>query len=984
MNSLRLTSSEKHLFNPDIINNNFIKNKVLKLSANNLITNEINKDLNDNDREQNQQNEIKPLSNKNIIINKPTHFRRVNKKRKTSINESKKKKKSFSKIKLNPVFQRNPNRKLSLTSTKIFSELVRKTIIKQQNMEEKFNSVIKCLQIDLTLRTKEDLNLIKNFIKENKIVKNIVHHRINDEIENENLFQALSQELEYRYLENKETLFSISEKPDNIYLIIKGRVELYEFIEYRTDMNLYKYMKYIYTSYNTINQKDKAEKFKLKKIIEKNKDVIEISLKDIPFFIVLLIKNKCENIIENNRYNYIYSGDLEKMIIDCQNDPLIHLENFNYDKKKTNELYIQLIIKELYSKLPEISQELIDKYKYKLANQGDELLYNIKRYNLKKVDELNNGDFLGEETLDDNYIRKYTVISIEETHLASIDYDIFLDIINSYKIKITEKEAKVLKDSFYFRKIRLQYFIKNYFSDFSYQELTYGNNILSQNQPLKYLYFLKDGIIEVYCNKSIIELIDLIKILCKKLKNKSEEIKKKLFSLNNKLFIFGRINKNFIIKRPTRLLVMMNTDILGIESYICGIPYFYNCRIISEKAKFYTIPLNKIDKLLTDIKDTREYIMNDAYKRLEILSKRIIKIINNRIFHVNKSYGKNLKLKIKLNIKTDEKLKNALISRKKINELLYNNSSEIKDKEKRKSSSNIFHLTYTTPENIRKKQLEFSNFFKTEKIKQNNFSKTYYLNKTNNILSFKNIGKDKKNFKSKIVNSFKYNKTGFTLSKKVFEPKDLIQKIIDNVGGIRRKNKNVYSIKTEIKILSNFNKTLESELLLSKLKKHQKKTSRDESKISDIDNKFRKKAKTIIIHPKPMNLNDKSSSRTISLDKDSGNNNLTLSSNINRKDYKRRTSEDLNKKFSEKMLDINLNLFKKDKNILYLLKKNDFQSSTSTQKSLNLFNNNEKNQSLEPYKFKGNKYNVTYRDKYKKKIYKLIQEKIKKPNFFIE
>ena len=133
-----------------------------------------------------------------------------------------------------------------------------------------------------------------------------------------------------------------------------------------------------------------------------------------------------------------------------------------------------------------------------------------------------------------------------------------------------------------------------------------------------------------------------------------------------------------------------------------------------------------------------------------------------------------------------------------------------------------------------------------------------------------------------------------------------------------------------------------------------------------------------------MNLNDKSSSRTISLDKDSGNNNLTLSSNINRNDYKRRTSEDLNKKFSEKMLDINLNLFKKDKNILYLLKKNDFQSSTSTQKSLNLFNNNEKNQSLEPYKFKGNKYNVTYRDKYKKKIYKLIQEKIKKPNFFIE
>ena len=71
------------------------------------------------------------------------------------------------------------------------------------------------------------------------------------------------------------------------------------------------------------------------------------------------------------------------------------------------------------------------------------------------------------------------------------------------------------------------------------------------------------------------------------------------------------------------------------------------------------------------------------------------------------------------------------------------------------------------------------------------------------------------------------------------------------------------------------------------------------------------------------------------------------------------------------------NSFKENKNILNsLINSNNYE----TQKSLNIFYNDKKN--IESYKLKGSSYCITDRDKYKRKIYKLIQRKIKDPHYF--
>lgn len=984
MNSVRLFSSEKQVYKKESYN----KSPQKKLSSNYL-------SIYDNIDIIEEHNNQKALSNiKSHKYNSPNikakhAHNRVRRFSTKDLFRTKNKRNIFN---LEKRYFRKSSRKLSSRNTKIFSELIRNSMIKRQNEEERFKIIIKCLLTNFKLRTFEDLNAIKSFLKENKIVYRIINEKMN--AENEELFRALSYEMEYKYLLKKEKLFEISDKVDNIYLIIKGRVELYEHTEYNVDLTLYKYMKYIYDLYYNIKENNKnLELYKLRKTIESNSNIVNIGLDDIPYFIGLLVKIKFNLMINNNNYN-IFSEDLEEIIIDCKNDPLISLKNFDFDKEKRNDdIYIKDIINNLYKKIPKISQKLIKKYYSNLNNNEDEF-YTFKKFTLRKICELKDGDFLGEDTVDNNLERKCSVISLEDTHLAFIDYDLYMDIVNKYNDAIKDKDAKFLKDSFYFKRISLQYFIKHYFPDFSYQELTYGNNILNQNNSFEYIYFLKEGIVEIFCNQSVVEIIDLVKKLSQKLKNNSEEIKNELLNINNKLYLYGRINKNFTINNTSRLLIIPNADILGIESWITEMPYFYNCKIISDKAKFFKITLDKINNLFNYVKESKAQFIEDANKRLELLCRRLIKIINIRIQYFNKyNYYKEIEKKIfKPNIIIKENnnllIKKKIFSSKKIKDLLITKSQSNKEREKEKENQYnkhnqfpFFHLTYTNIINKRNNHLQLGNINYTEN--NDRLAKTLNFKTKNPYVSLK-------------LNSFKNRNTsskiGFTHSEKTINSKQLTQKTDDNEKVV---NKEIYSIKGELRLLNNLKNVLEGELLLSKRKKYKK---IDKNNImNDIEMNTIKKAKTFSIHKIPIDneIHSNSQSRKLSMNTDFDYYNLTINSyfhiNEDKKNPEIKNSV-INRRISEsskisKNNNININSFERKKNKLYLTHKDIIEYYNKTQKSLKIFHdNNDYNKSIENYKFrfKEKKYCLTERDKYKKTIYKLIHKKIKDTNYFYE
>ena len=902
-------------------------------------------------------------------------------------------KRVFHKFHKDKIHHMKISRKLSHTNTRIFSALIRNSIIKRQNEQERFQVIIKCLLNNINNRSKEDINMIKSFLKDNKIAKELIFDKFNKE--NENLLKALSYEMEYKNFPKSEKICEISEKIDNIYLIIKGKVEIYELVEYKVDMTLYKYIKWIYNLNNTIETNDykyNLEIYKLKKDIQENGDIINISFEDIPYLVAISIKYKLAYMIRNNKYN-IFSEDLEQIINDCKADPLINLQNFEYDtNKRNNYYYIKHLINELYTKLPIIQKELMDKYF--ILNNNEEHYYSFKRYNLKKVRELRDGDYLGENTMDQNGLRNCSVITLEETHLGSIDYDLYSDIINTYKEKIRDREAKFLKDSFYFKKISLQYFIKNYFSEFTYQELIHGNNILIQNQTVEYLYFLKEGIIEIFCNKSIVELIDLIKLLSQKLKNSdSEEIKSDLLNIKSKLYLYGKLNKNYTLKITSRLLIIANTDILGVEAWSAGFPFFYNCKIISDKAKFYKIPVNKIDILFDGIKEGKEQFLIDSNKRLNILCKRLLKIVKTRVDYNNTFYFD----KEKEIFCSQKKLNNIFGKNKKlfisdnIKELLDIKNIKNKEKESNKDTlSTFFHLTFSNinkENNILFNMNDAINKNYYNNAEENKFSKTQYIKRKKNGFSYRNLLLKKEKERAQIKSNKnlipKLNSKQnviFTNSEKNFLSNDLFKDIILSEENKNIINKKIYSIKGELRLLKNLKNVLEEELLLSKRKVTDKKTSKWNN--TDKENNV-KKSKTLIIKKNELDeefknepIKSRSHSRKISM-------NMDLDHFFKNRNI---TNSATNTQFStkDKNNNNNINSFIDNKNKLCLGDKS-LQMNNYTQKSLKIFFDNKGGfKQFQNYKYRltPNKYCLTERDMYKKKIYKIIYKKIKEPNYF--
>jgi hypothetical protein len=479
-------------------------------------------------------------------------------------------------------------------------------------------------------------------------------------------------------------------------------------------------------------------------------------------------------------------------------------------------------------------------------------------------------------------------------------------------------------------------------------------------------------------------------LISQKVKNNNEQIKNELFNINNKLSLFGKLNKNFTIKMKSRLLVIMNTDIFGIESWINGLPYLYNCTVLSEKAKFYKIPLDKISMLLSQIKETREYILSDANKRLEVICIRLIKIINTRIKYFNKfaeNEKNNINKYIFENSDNSGILKQTYVS-KRINEL-FNKKNKEKDKEKEKNyGSNIFKLTYANTGTKKMKQLLIDddiNFSKDDiKAKTQLLYKKMNSNTMKRILFKKDNDKNSNN-ESRFVNSFKFSKTGFTYSEKNFNINELLENKEETVT---KPKSEMYTIKPELRLLNTLKNTLEGELLLSKFKKDINNMSKNDSIFLKTDFNLRKKAKTLIIRSKQIDdeifkndLKNNSHSTKKSAENEFKNN-LTFNSDIAKKKEFKNKNNFFNRFFSEKNKDIKKNnifknSFKENTNILNsLLNSNNYE----TQKSLNIFYNDKKN--IESYKLKGSSYCITDRDKYKKKIYKLIQRKIKDPHYF--
>ena len=70
-------------------------------------------------------------------------------------------------------------------------------------------------------------------------------------------------------------------------------------------------------------------------------------------------------------------------------------------------------------------------------------------------------------------------------------------------------EQMFLYENFFFRKINKTMFCKKYFNEFIYKEFAQGEKLFSENDPVDFLYFIKEGEVKLHSDKNVLQLNNL-------------------------------------------------------------------------------------------------------------------------------------------------------------------------------------------------------------------------------------------------------------------------------------------------------------------------------------------------------------------------------------------------------------------------------------------------------------------------------------------
>ena len=595
---------------------------------------------------------------------------------------------------------------------------------------------------------------------------------------------------------------------------------------------------------------------------------------------------------------------------------------------------------------------------------------------------MKSGDYLADNILDSEGKIKINATALEDTHVAYIGYNGYLDIIIKYKKIIKNKLAKFIKETYFYNKIGLNYLIKNYLNDFQHEELTYGNTIFSQNKKPKYVYFFKEGVLEIFCEKSIFSIFKLIDKMIEKLEISSQkELKDDLLFLKRKISNYKILQNESYKKMNSRLFIYTKNSILALESWFFDLPYFYSCKILSEKADYYKIDYNILKKLISDIKEVNEIFFEKTIFRLNILLKRFIKICKTRIDYI---------IKVKINEDDLNILKNL------------NHTLDNKIKEKRQI------ILKNLNSNKKLKKLSFKKI--SENNKDFNYSKNNLLNSTgtrnlSNLFKLTRTTNLSKNTSNKIIVP-NLNLAGIKINVKEKEL-DTKHLLIDRIP---------CSIENEIKTANITSQTVSKELLLTQLFPKNFNNMLNLNTAPNIQTEKESVPNTISSSLD----NDNTKRNSI----DSNNNqcfNKTSSFNFFYKPKVKEFSHNSKNKVShriqrcsactqiiksrkvikndifanEKKESVNccINNHEKLNMIANSFSFSKFRKNNSNSKSLNYYTERNRNinnyfsndsNGFASYKLRGSKYLESEKKKYKKKIYKIIHQRISEEDYFFK
>ena len=554
------------------------------------------------------------------------------------------------------------------------------SLIDINKKESKLNNLLQIISKKYKDRTEDDNETIYRYFLHIDFEEKFINDLLQINISPSKLFNYMKPYIKGIKYSFKDNIYTISDKAEYTYIILKGKVNLYDINIKPCKLNSEEYYLYLYNCFleakkiSDKNIKEIGDEFVdnyiISHIIEENQNIFPIfSYKDLDKLKEIIFKVKIFlDISENKGIN------LEKLY-DKYNYPK-NLYNYNdYKEGKIKLFKLENMLYETFSDS--------EKFYSKIMSDVFHICKKIKY--VCKI-QLKEGDIFGNyEIINSKPKREETSKVISKNCLIlSINKKEYSNKIFAEEKTDLDYEIDDIHGNFFFRSLDYDFFYKNIFSKFKISNLLQKNILFNENTKLNNIYIIKEGLIDVHIqNISLLDLRILISSLYSKIKDKI----KIDFNFDNDLNIPLKKLKSILNEKYSFNLFTCEKVIFGDIEFNYNIKSFYTTTIKSDKCVFYILPI----EIINDIKGHENIKLRKSLDRICLMKtkniiERLINVYNSFFLKYKKEYNKHLKEEEKKFIKEENlKLNNKFFSNSnknifvdnKIKNLFKNNSNYV-------------------------------------------------------------------------------------------------------------------------------------------------------------------------------------------------------------------------------------------------------------------------------------------------------------------
>ncbi len=483
-------------------------------------------------------------------------------------------------------------------------------------------------------KTEEEQAEIHKFFLKTKIKDRLKSDLLNANITPEKLTTLCSKFVTSQIFHYKDIIYTLEEKSELIYIILRGNIGLYKMESSFDQMNYEEYLTYLHKEKKNYDEnksnieedngeigKTFIDDFVLKNTIEENKEFFPIrrftdieEIMNILFMIKIYkdcVDRDGQNLMEiYNIYEYPYSFLGFQDVIDSK-----------------------INMNEFIKNLTNLFSEKENFYMSKLNS----LEHKIKKLKYVRVEYLGENEYFGNfEMIDYKPLRNETArCESSKVLLFAINKKAYSNILYKEQKHIRQEQLDYFYKSYFFRCINKKFFEKRVYSKFKIMNKYLGDELFHEGERFNNFYIVKEGTLEIsISNTSLIDLKNLITKLYDLIKN---DVQMNIKVRERMIHPYNTIQNSLNLKRKF-LIYTSEKGLFGDYELFYDLPSIFTANIISKEIKLFLFSYERYYKAKKENYSIYEGLQKSAIKKIQYIITRLMSVYDSYFDKIEKEF----------------------------------------------------------------------------------------------------------------------------------------------------------------------------------------------------------------------------------------------------------------------------------------------------------------------------------------------------------